>query len=63
MTEPKKEWLTREDLSERWSIPVHTLANWASLGRGPRMAKFGRHPRYRLEDVEEWEDKQFGEAS
>ena len=56
-------WLTRSGLSERWQIPVQTLANWASQGRGPRVAHFGKHVRYHINDVIAWENEQFGEAS
>lgn len=53
-------WLTRIELAEREKIPVATLAQWASQGKGPRYARFGRHVRYRLSDVMAWEDAQFG---
>jgi len=53
-------WLTRKDLSNREKIPVATLAQWASQGKGPRYALFGRHARYRLSDVIDWENAQFG---
>nr|WP_232326896.1 helix-turn-helix domain-containing protein [Mycobacterium sherrisii] len=52
-------WLTRQDLADRYGLPVKTPAEWASKGTGPRYAKFGRHVRYRLSDVIDWEGKQF----
>ncbi|SHX93500.1 Helix-turn-helix domain [Mycobacteroides abscessus subsp. bolletii] len=52
-------WLTREELAERLSIPVKTLAQWAYLGKGPRYARFGKYARYRLSDVIAWESAQF----
>lgn len=52
-------WLTREDLSTRIKVPINTLNQWASLGKGPRFAKFGRHVRYALADVTAWEQQQF----
>ena len=55
-------WLTRRELSDRVRVPVATLAQWASQGRGPRYAKFGRHCRYRLSDVVAWENAQFSET-
>lgn len=58
MTSPSP-WLTRGELSQRLQIPVSTLNVWGCQGKGPRFAKFGRHVRYRLEDVEQWEDSQF----
>ncbi len=52
-------WLTRAELAEREKLPIATLAQWASQGKGPRYAKFGRHTRYRLSDVIDWENAQF----
>lgn len=42
-------------------IAGKTPAEWAFKGTGPRYAKFGRHVRYRLSDVMDWERKQFAE--
>ena len=57
-------WLTRKEVSTRQKIPVATLAGWASQGKGPRYALFGRHARYRLVDLVEWENARLGaEAS
>ena len=41
---------------------MKTLAQWASQGKGPRYAVFGRHSRYRLADVIAWENAQFAVA-
>jgi predicted DNA-binding transcriptional regulator AlpA len=54
-------WLTRQELADRYGLPVKTPAEWASTGTGPRYAKFGRHVRYRMSDVIDWESKQFNE--
>ncbi|OBY29150.1 hypothetical protein ACT18_24650 [Mycolicibacter kumamotonensis] len=51
-------WMTRRELSERAKIPIATLAQWASHGKGPKYARFGRHCRYRLTDVVSWENEQ-----
>jgi hypothetical protein len=56
-------WITRQELADRYRVPVKTPAEWASKGTGPRYAKFGRHVRYRLSDVFEWERKQYAEDS
>lgn len=48
-------WLTREQVAGRLRIPPKTLAEWASKRIGPRYARFGRHVRYLLRDVLEWE--------
>jgi hypothetical protein len=49
-------WLTRPELASRQKLPPATLAQWASQGKGPKYAKFGRHVRYRLADVVAWEN-------
>ena len=54
-------WITRQDLADRYGVPVKTPAEWASKGTGPRYAKFGRHVRYRLSDVIDWEREQFAD--
>lgn len=59
---PTDVWLTRKDVSHRIKVPVQTLAQWASRGRGPKYALFGRHARYRLADLIAWENAQFGGA-
>ncbi|GJE46130.1 DNA-binding protein [Methylobacterium soli] len=53
----RKMFLTPKELSERWSgsICVRTLANWRTMGNGPRYTKMGGRVVYRLTDVEEWE--------
>lgn len=51
-------WLTRGELADRLGLPVKTLARWASKGTGPLYARMGRHVRYRLSDVLEWEAAQ-----
>jgi predicted DNA-binding transcriptional regulator AlpA len=53
-------WLSRQELAG-YGVPVKTPAEWASKGTGPRYAKFGRHVRYRLSDVIDWESKRFAE--
>jgi hypothetical protein len=54
-------WLSRQELADRYGVPVKTPAEWASKGTGPRYAKFGRHVRYRLRDVIDWESRRFAE--
>jgi len=58
--DPTTVWLTRKEVSTRQKIPVATLAQWASQGKGPKYALFGRHARYRLLDVVDWENAQLG---
>jgi predicted DNA-binding transcriptional regulator AlpA len=54
-------WISRQELAERYGVPVKTPAEWASKGTGPRYAKFGRHVRYRLGDVIDWEQRRLVE--
>ena len=61
-TDTTQVWLTRPELATRWNVAMQTLAQWASQGRGPRYAKFGRHVRYALADVVAWEQDQFATA-
>jgi hypothetical protein len=51
-------WITRQELADRYGVPVKTPAEWASKGMGPPYAKFGRHVRYRVSDVVTWETTQ-----
>ncbi|WP_083885524.1 helix-turn-helix domain-containing protein [Nocardia thailandica] len=51
-------WLSTQEVSRRLQIPEKTLANWASLGKGPRFARMGRYRRYRFSDLLAWEDAQ-----
>jgi predicted DNA-binding transcriptional regulator AlpA len=54
-------WLSRQELADRYGVPAKTAAEWASKGTGPRYAKFGKHVRYRLSDVIDWESQRFAE--
>jgi hypothetical protein len=56
-------WISRQELADRYAVPLKTAAEWASKGTGPRYAKFGRHVRYRLADVIDWETQQFKQNS
>ncbi|MBF6233776.1 helix-turn-helix domain-containing protein [Nocardia farcinica] len=56
-------WLSREEVAARLKIPTKTLTQWAWQGKGPRFAKIGRFARYRLADLEAWENEQFTGAA
>lgn len=60
--ESAESWLTRAELSLRVKVPIATLAQWASQGKGPRYARFGRHVRYAISDVIAWEQDQYASA-
>jgi hypothetical protein len=51
--------LTAQQLSERWQVPVQTLANWRWRGEGPRYFKPGGAVRYR----DHWESEFSGTNS
>lgn len=42
-------------LSRRWSMSPRTLERWRWLGQGPAYLKVGGAIRYRIEDVEAYE--------
>ena len=58
MTSTEDYWLTRREVAERLRVPEKPLAQWASQGKGPKYARFGRHCRYRLSDCMDWENAQ-----
>jgi hypothetical protein len=47
--------LTPAELSERWSVPLSTLAHWRSLVFGPAYLRMRGIVRYRVRDVEDYE--------
>ena len=50
-----KDYLTRAQVAQHTSIAPQTLANWATLGKGPKFVKLPNGlVRYRPEDVEAW---------
>lgn len=49
--------LSPAELADRWGVPVATLAQWRYVGKGPAYLKLGGAVRYRLEDVESYEDE------
>jgi hypothetical protein len=59
--EHRRQMADPQELADRYGLPVKTPAEWASKGTGPRCAKFGRHVRYLLSGVLDWERKQFTE--
>lgn len=51
-------WLSIDQLAARLQMQPTTLAYWRVQGKGPAFAKFGRHIRYHVDDVVEWESEQ-----
>ncbi|MDE3725341.1 hypothetical protein PWG71_28515 [Nocardiopsis sp. N85] len=50
--------LTPADLAKRWKSSTQTLANMRCREQGPRWIKCGRLVRYRLADIEAYEEAQ-----
>lgn len=50
--------LNQEDLAERWNISTRTLERWRWIGEGVRFVKIGGRVRYRLDDIEAYEEQQ-----
>jgi excisionase family DNA binding protein len=51
------DWMSPEEVAERYGIPLGTIYQWRSKGYGPRGVKIGKHVRYRRADVTAWEDE------
>lgn len=47
---------TVEDVAHYLGVPVNTLYQWRTQGRGPLARRVGRHLRYRESDVKAWVD-------
>ena len=55
--------LTPKVLAKRWSISLSTVARWRSEGIGPAFLKLRGHVRYRLEDIESFEQQTLQSAT
>jgi excisionase family DNA binding protein len=49
---------TTEEVADHLQLPVHTLEQWRSQGKGPDYHKVGRHVRYDWQDVTKWKNAQ-----
>lgn len=60
MEKDKDEYLTPQDLAERYrnTVTTKTLANWRSSGTGPPFTKVGGKVLYALTDLQRWEKEQ-----
>lgn len=56
----EEQTLKPEELAKRWRITRRTLDNWEKDGRIPAPVRIGRTVRYRLSDVEAFEEKMTG---
>jgi excisionase family DNA binding protein len=52
------EFLSVQQLADRYSVPVQTVYAWRNSQTAPKALKIGRHLRFRLSDVLEWEERQ-----
>lgn len=50
------EFLKQNELAERWNISQRTLEKMRWIGEGPRYIKCGHAVRYRLSDIEQYEN-------
>jgi len=51
--------LAPADLARRENVGVETVYAWNRDGTGPRYMRIGKHARYRLADVESWENGRY----
>lgn len=52
-----REYYTTKELVERFRVSVKTLRRWRKRKKNPLPAsRFGRDYRYKVTDVERWED-------
>jgi excisionase family DNA binding protein len=49
--------LTPTEVAAMLRVPLGTVYQWRSTGRGPRASRCGKHLRYRESDVEKWLDE------
>jgi excisionase family DNA binding protein len=48
--------LTTQELADRLGISLNTIKYWRATGQGPVYMRVGKHVRYRVADVEAWEE-------
>jgi hypothetical protein len=48
--------MTQTELAERWRISEATLERWRTESNGPLFLKLGNQVRYRVQDVEAFEE-------
>lgn len=47
-------WANRQEAAEYIGVAAKTLANWKSLGQGPKCDGPDRIPRYRYSELDRW---------
>ena len=53
----KDEWISTEELAERWDMSAGTLSNWRIKRIGPPYQKIMHKVRYQLADIIRYENK------
>lgn len=51
------ELLSPDDLAALLKVPVKTVYNWRSEGKGPKGIRVGKYLRFRRADVDAWLDR------
>lgn len=55
----EKPFLSPHEVAKRWKIKKATLDQWRWFGHGPHFFTLGTRIRYRLEDIERFENLRF----
>lgn len=55
-----KQFLTTKELASVLKVPVKTIEYWRYKFKNMPAKKMGRHVRYVLSDILNWQQKQFG---
>jgi excisionase family DNA binding protein len=63
MADHRGEFLSTEDLADRYAVPVQTVYAWLHKGTAPPSLKIGRYRRFRLSDVLAWEAARMKEGT
>ena len=53
----------QQQLADRWGVSCASLERWRSVGIGPPFMKIGARVRYRLEDIEAYEQNSLRKSS
>jgi excisionase family DNA binding protein len=48
------DWMSTEDVSEEFRVPVATIYQWNYSGTGPPRYRLGRHVRFLRSEVTAW---------
>lgn len=54
--------LSPQELADRLRVPLSSIYGWRAQHKGPRGMRCGKHVRYRISDILEWEQRQLERA-